>query len=257
MNKAYVQQYVKLEKEHWWFVVRQKIILQFLQKYSGYKPLSILNIGAAGGASSQWLSDLGHVVSVERDPFFIEYLQQQQIPVIDTSITTLPFENNSFDLVCAFDVIEHVSNDNEAIKEMERVCKPKGLICITVPANRLLWSEHDIVNEHKRRYSKRALLTLIENSSTSKNIELKYFNSLLFLPILTVRMFSRLFTGNNKNPESDFTHYKTSGPINALLKYIFSIELTLLRYISFPFGVSLLGLWEKSETGKEVSSIRS
>ena len=91
MNKEYVQQYAKLETTHWWFVVRQKIILQFLKKYTGEKPVSILNIGAAGGASTQWLSSLGNVVSVETDPFFIDHLKEQHINVIDSSVTAMPF----------------------------------------------------------------------------------------------------------------------------------------------------------------------
>ena len=250
MNKEYVQQYAQLEKEHWWFVVRQKIILQFLKKYVQKQPAGILNIGAAGGASSQWLSALGKVVSIETEPFFINHLKEQHIDVINSSVTDMPFEDNSFDLVCAFDVIEHVADDAVAMKEMERVCKPGGIICITVPAFKMLWSDHDIVNGHFRRYTRRSLLLLGEISPGIKNEEARYFNSLLFVPILVARKMSNLFSKDQNKPESDFIFYKTTGLFNKLCEAIFSTELPLLRFIHFPFGVSLIAAWKKAGINK-------
>jgi SAM-dependent methyltransferase len=245
MNREYVQQYAALERKHWWFVVRQKVILQFLKKYINDQPISVLNIGAAAGASSQWLSSLGNVVSVETEPLFIQHLN-----VINSSVTDMPFADNSFDLVCAFDVIEHVDDDVVAMKEMERVCKAGGMICVTVPALKMLWSDHDIANEHFRRYTKKSLSSLGKIFSGLKKEEIQYFNSLLFLPILAARKISNSFSKNKSRLQSDFTRYKTPGLFNKLLQIIFSLELPLLRSIHFPVGVSLIAAWKKTSINK-------
>src|SRR5579871_1591879 len=94
MDKKYIEAFGKLETTHWWFLIRQKIILQTLHKYipAGRKNLKILNVGAATGASSRWLSTFGEVTSVEYDDLFLEYLHEQGFPVIKASITALPFD---------------------------------------------------------------------------------------------------------------------------------------------------------------------
>lgn len=247
MNKEYVQEYAKLEREHWWFLVRQKIILQFLKKYisPGDQQLHILNIGAAGGGSSEFLKLFGAVTSVETEPLFIEYLKKQNINVTEASITNLPYDDNRFDLVCAFDVIEHVDDDAQAMKEMQRVCKNDGAICITVPAFKSLWSQHDVVNGHFRRYKKNDLKVLFEKTKQLESIETTYFNSLLFLPILIVRKISNQFRKNKKETESDFSYFKTPALSNSVLKKIFGLELPLLKLFHFPFGASLISFLKK------------
>ncbi|MEP7166286.1 MAG: class I SAM-dependent methyltransferase [Ferruginibacter sp.] len=250
MNKEYVQQFAKLERTHWWFVVRKKIILQFLEKYTGTQPLSILNIGAAAGASTEWLAALGNVVSLETEPFFIEHLKEKQLKVVESSVTNMPFPNDSFDLICAFDVIEHVDDDAIALKEMKRLCKPGGIICITVPALKILWSDHDTVNEHYRRYTKRSLHYLGDAFPALKKMEIRYFNSLLFVPILAARKISGAFRGDPNKLRSDFTRYKTTGLLNKLFRAVFATEIPLLKFIRFPFGVSLIAVWKKTGTNK-------
>jgi SAM-dependent methyltransferase len=241
MNKEYVKEYVALETAHWWFKVRQKIILQILQKFipqEKTKRLKILNVGIAGGASSNWLSQLGDVVSVENEPAFLEYLHSQNFPVTNASITSLPFKDNIFDLVCAFDVIEHVEGHQLAIAELWRVCKLDGSLCITVPAFQSLWSNHDVVNGHQRRYTKNELQNLI---GSNKIIYSTYFNTILFVPIFLFRKAMALFNNKPKKEESDFSYSKT----NSLAGYVFGIEPLLLRFIKFPFGVSLIALAKK------------
>ncbi|MBS1744409.1 MAG: class I SAM-dependent methyltransferase [Bacteroidetes bacterium] len=248
MNKVFVQQYVLLEKKHWWFVVRQKIIRRFLQRYLNGKQenkLHILNIGAAGGATSTFLSAFGEVTSVESDDFFIQYLVENNFNVTKASVTELPFSQNTFDLVCAFDVLEHVENDALAINEMTRVCKENGYVCITVPAFQMLWSNHDVVNHHYRRYTKSGFANLV-NHAPLKIIKCSYFNSLLFLPILMVRKLSAL-TGRKNPGKSDFEMYKTPAIVDFLLKSIFSVETVLVPPVQFPFGVSLLALMKKNK----------
>ena len=254
MDKDYIRKYGKLEKENWWFIVRQKIILQILSQYlptCKNSRLQVLNVGVAGGASSKWLSKFGDVVSVENDPLFIEYLHSQNIPVVESSITGLPFKDSSFDLVCAFDVIEHVDEDRVAVDELWRVCKPGGNVCITVPAFQSLWGVHDVVNRHKRRYTKQSLKRLIGETNADGILYSSYFNFLLFLPIFIFRKLNRLLKAKKQTNESDFHYFNSNGIINHLLKFIFGIELYLLKWIKFPLGVSLLLLACKQGTTSE------
>lgn len=253
MNKEYVQEYIRLEKEHWWFLVREKFIHAFLKKNlsdGGNQKLHILNIGVSGGATTKVLEYFGDVVSVETEAFFISYLREQNIQVTEASITQLPFADNHFDLVCAFDVIEHVENDQQALREMQRVCKANGSICISVPAFQQLWSNHDVVNLHYRRYTKNAFKKLVDIFPQLSNIKMIYFNSLLFLPVWAIRKVSNLFSNNKSKEKSDFTRFKTTGIINRLMKFIFGLEILLLGKINFPFGVSLIALLRKDSKNK-------
>ncbi len=246
MNKNYVAQYHRLETTHWWFLIRQKIITQVLKKYIPRQKdsLKILNAGAASGASLHWLSLFGEVISVENDPVFLDFLLSEKIPVIKASVTALPFDDDSFDLVCALDVLEHVAGDTKAMAELIRVCKPGGKICITVPACQSLWSVHDEVNNHFRRYSKSEIINLIDKKK-NKLLYSTYFNTILFPVIFIVRKMEKLFRKKDNKEKSDFDYYKTNRWLSDGLKKIFGLEVFLLRFVKFPFGVSLLTLIEK------------
>jgi len=158
----------------------------------------------------------------------------------------LTFEDNSFDLVCAFDVIEHVEDDKLAVSEMKRVCKVNGLVMLSVPALMILWGLHDEINHHFRRYTYKELKNLF--STDGKILFQSFFNTYLFLPIALVRIFNRLVPRKRKNKKdtgSDFS-IKSSPLISRILKKIFYSEsLFLNRFISLPIGVSLLLSWRK------------
>lgn len=243
MNKAYVHEYVKLETTNWWFLIRKKIIIQTIQKFitgRQSRRLHILNVGIASGASSKWLTQFGDVVSVENDPDFLKYLHSQNIPVSPASITALPFDNEYFDLVCAFDVLEHVTEDHVAADELFRVCRPGGNVCITVPAFQSLWGTHDIVNDHKRRYTKKNLQQLLTGHNNVEVTYFSYFNFILFIPIFLFRKVRSLFKGGTKKDRSDFAYFPQHSLINKLLKRIFGVEPFLMKWIKFPFGVSII-----------------
>jgi SAM-dependent methyltransferase len=247
MDKEYVQQYGELENTHWWFVVRSRIILQAINKQvaiANRGGLKILNAGAAAGASSRWLSTLGEVVSLENDPEFISYLLQQDIPVIQGSIENIPFPDNSFDIVCALDVIEHVADDARAVEELVRVCKAGGLVCITVPAFESLWGEHDIVNGHYRRYRKPSLAGIIAPQRV-KMIYSTYFNGILFGPVFLFRKIQWWLGKRSRKPAADFHVLRLNALAGGILKALFGIEVFLLKNFTLPFGVSLMALLRK------------
>lgn len=245
MNKEYYKQYYHFERNHWWFLIRNKIILNKVKKLVKSDNITILNVGAATGRTSELLSEIGLVTSVEYDNDCCEFLKNElNIDAIQSSITQLPFKDNEFDMVCALDVIEHVEDDQTAVNELLRVCKHGGNILLTVPALMSLWSYHDIVNMHYRRYTRKQLLKLCKNIPQLRVNYTSYFNSILFLPI----WFYRIISGNTKQKEgksSDFEVFDDTPILNRIMKAIFSIEIILLKLIKLPIGVSILLIGQK------------
>ncbi len=248
MNKEYVLQYAELERKNWWFKVRKKIIAAAIKKNCNPLPYNtaVLNVGAAAGASSQWLSQFGKVTSVENDKDFVAFLKEAKEDVQESGAEQLPFANNQFDLVCAFDVIEHIEDDNKAVHEMLRVCRAGGFLVVTVPAFQSLWSSHDAVNHHKRRYTKKSLLTLIEKMDCEVKYA-TYFNSLLFLPVWIFRKVKNIFSKPSQKLVADFAYTSNGSIVSFILEKIFALEIFLLRFLRFPFGVSLLLVLQKKK----------
>lgn len=251
MDQQYFKEYYHLERVNWWFTVRRRILRdRILHLLKNPQHIQSLNIGAATGTTSDMLSEFGEVMSVEYDAECCNYTQTfLSTPIIQGSITELPFANNSYDLVCAFDVIEHVEDDTKAIEEMIRVCKPGGYIAITVPAYQFLWGEHDVINQHFRRYTKPQLLGLL-NKQKGKVIYHTYFNSILFIPISIFRLGANLMekvkSQQKESVQSDHAIFGTEGFFNNLLAGIFSIDYYLLKWgFRFWAGVSIMVFFKK------------
>ena len=246
MERDYFKKYYKIEREHWWFKVRSKILMNVLRyKLKGYSKLTILNIGVATGKTSELLNEFGTVLSVEFDNESFEFCRDiLNMNIINASILNLPISNNTYDLVCAFDVLEHVSEDQIAWNEMVRVCKPGGFVFVSVPMYEILWSIHDSINQHVRRYSRKALHSLI-NKNQGEVLISHFFNSILFLPIFVARIILRLIPVKKVKKISDFE--RIDNPfINSLFYSIFNLEVPILKYLSCPFGISYLLLWKKN-----------
>ena len=247
MERGYYKEYYRLEREHWWFLARNNIIINHIKQFlvEKQKP-KILNIGVATGRTSELLAELGEVTSVEYDKDCCDFVRRKiNIDVMNASILDLPFEDNVYDLVCAFDVIEHVNDDALAVSEMKRVCKEGGIMSVTVPAFDFLWSHHDEVNHHYRRYTRQQLLTLI--NAKDKVIYSSYFNFWLFFPIALFRIL-RLKAGDKKQDRtpssSDFAVGGESELLNNLLFNVFNSEnFFTSRLMRLPVGISILTTW--------------
>ena len=250
MEKNYYKEYYHLERSHWWFCARGEILLSHLKRvFKGRANIRILNIGVATGRSSELLMQLGDVTSVEFDKDCYEFSRDVvQIPIVQGSILDLEFPDNTFDLVCAFDVIEHVEDDAKAVSEMHRVCKKGGVMCVTVPAFMFLWSEHDVVNHHFRRYTSSILRGLFLDKN--EPVFHTYFNFWLFFPIAAFRILAKILPLKKKQASeetaSDFSVGK-GGFLNSLFYHIFKSENAFLKhFIKLPVGVSILSTWRKS-----------
>lgn len=252
MEKLYYKEYYTLERNHWWFKARLHILEQILvaQKLvSNTTQPKVLNAGAATGATSVMLKKHAEVVSLEYDKDCAKFLAEEVLheEVVNESLTELPFSENSFDLVCAFDVVEHIDDDYLALSEIHRVLHKDGFVYITVPAFQFLWSKHDVINHHFRRYTRKTLEDLL----TKNGFEIQYssyFNSILFLPIFLVRMLFKLLPngGGKQSTGSDFEKFNSDGLSNTLLYKIFKSETSFLtKKRKFPFGVSAVIIGKK------------
>ena len=143
--------------------------------------------------------------------------------------------DDHYDFVGAFDVIEHIDDDRAALDSIAAKIKPGGKLVMTVPAHQWMWSAHDVVIHHKRRYSKRALRSLIE-SSPLRLERIGYFNSLLFPVAIAERMASKV----RGNDEADLK--LPPAPLNAALEQAFKAERHLIGRIPLPPGLSLFAV---------------
>jgi SAM-dependent methyltransferase len=246
MEPAYYEEYYRNEREHWWFRARESILRRQMERMISlgripFRP-RILNIGIATGRSSQWLGELGDVVSLEYDSECCRLTRERTgLEIVEGTVLDLPWESDSFDVVCAFDVIEHVEDDIRAVAEMKRVCRKNGILFVTVPASPLLWSEHDKINHHFRRYRFGELKALFKGCDL---LLCSGFNSLLFAPIAVHRVVRRMaesLSGSRNSPlKSDLSRSQFSA-LSRLLETIFRLEnLWLSRGIALPWGVSAM-----------------
>jgi len=250
MDRQFYIEYYDLERNHWWFKARLQILESTFKKHIGDKrKLKILNVGVATGATTEMLQKFGDVTSLEYDKECCAFLKEKTgIDAVNASLTDLPFTSDEFDVVCAYDVIEHIEADELAIKEIYRVLKSKGQYVITVPAYQFLWSNHDVVNHHYRRYTKAALVNKVSSATFTAEYT-TYFNTLLFPPIALVRFLLNLLPKGktNKTSGSDNEVLSSSGLLNKILYQIFKSEDKILsKKVSLPFGVSILSIGRKS-----------
>jgi SAM-dependent methyltransferase len=249
MDAAYYQTYYRFERDHWWFRAREQIVVGHVGSLIGHlgRPLRILNVGVATGRSSEVLARFGTVVSIEYDRATAEVARSVLgATVLRASIAELPCADCTFDLVCALDVLEHVENDRAATEELKRVCAPGGFVCVTTPAFQALWSHHDEVNHHLRRYYMRDVERLFASGGTV--VYSTYFTCILFPALFAFRVATRMLPNRTGRGDagSDFT-VRNPPAVERLLYRLMLIDASWISHRRrLPFGASLLLSWQKA-----------
>ncbi len=240
MEKELYQRFYEIEDAHWWFVARKAISLSLLDRYLPRGPKRvILDVGCGTGGMLKDLEKYGRLVAADFSKEAVKFCKRRGYEIIQCSVLETPFQADSFDLVIGFDLLEHLDNDLEALMEVYRICRSGGFLCVTVPAFQFLWSHHDEINHHKRRYTRRQLQELL-GSARFQVVRSSYFNCYLFPCILVGRVFRR-GSGQELGPEWSMP----SPAINGFLSKVFGAELPLLRWIDLPFGGSILAIAKK------------
>jgi SAM-dependent methyltransferase len=251
VESSLYDEYVRIEDTHWWFRGRRKIIAALLRPYLR-PPARIIDVGSGGGAVAQALLEFGSVTACDIDVRCAASVARRPgMTFAYGTAEAIPFAEGSFDLVTAFDVLEHLDDDVRALREMARVVRPGGLIAVTVPAYGWMWGRQDEISHHRRRYSGRSLRRAITAAGLIPR-RLTGFNTILFPGIAAVRIARRLAGrlgsgGQTPDPaglSSDFSMTKP-GPLNDLLAATFSAEAAVLGMIDLPIGVSFLAIAER------------
>ncbi|WP_019946985.1 class I SAM-dependent methyltransferase [Hymenobacter aerophilus] len=248
MDLMYEGKYHQLEEQHWWFASRRDVVYDLIKSLQLAPTAAILEIGCSGGPLMQRLRATGYsdVTGIDVSESAIAMAHQRGVPnasVMDGAALT--FADSRFDLVIASDVLEHIENEATALHEWNRVLKPNGQLIVFVPAHAYLWSHHDVVNHHFRRYSRAGLVAALERSDFRVNRS-SFWNSALYFPTAALRLGRRLLasaTTITQPPNGDLHHFK--GPTNSLLLHWVKFENRLLRHLNLPIGVSVFALARK------------
>ncbi|MDB5098503.1 MAG: hypothetical protein JWM80_2924 [Cyanobacteria bacterium RYN_339] len=222
---------------HWWFQARRSILKDVVTRLGLGPSPRIYDLGCGTGHNLIMLQDLGDATGVDMSPDALAHCRALGCrSTVVGDLTALPLEAGSADLVVASDILEHLDDDLAGAREIARVVKADGKVLITVPAFRWLWGPQDDVSHHKRRYTRRELVDLLERAGLEVE-RATYFNFFLFPAIWGGRALLKL---SRRQVQSENT--LTPGWSNGLLRGIFASEATWLRVGGFPVGVSILAV---------------
>lgn len=260
-----------VEDEHWWFVGRRAIVFALIEDALGthaparagrgvrqidqQRALShhahaalralperqILDIGCGTGATMDHLRRYGQTQGIDLEELPLQFSRQRgHQRVLRASAVQLPFADEAFDLITALDVIEHLADDVQGLRELRRVLKPGAPALIFVPAFEALWGPNDVQSGHQRRYR----LAQLRRAVTAAGLRVEhisYANMAMFLPIWLGRKLLNLLQ-RREQAENRINHPL----LNKLLARLFASEANWLRRHTLPFGVSIICVARKS-----------
>lgn len=238
MERVLYEQMAELDQVHWWYVARRKVLEKLIERRAPVPAEArILEVGCGTGHNLEMLERFGTVDAIEVDSEARRMAEQRLGRKISSA--RLPqlrgIERGAYDLVAALDVVEHIDDDRATIATLAQCLKPGGKLLVTVPAHQWMWSAHDELNHHKRRYSKRALRRLIEESPLRLD-SIGYFNSILFPLAVAARLASKA-SGKSGGEES-----LPARPVNYVFERAFAAERRLVGAFPLPPGLSLFAV---------------
>ncbi|MDP3234855.1 MAG: class I SAM-dependent methyltransferase [Myxococcales bacterium] len=248
MDTTLYDAHARLDDEHWWFLGRRSIVRDALKRHLHPFPGTrrILDAGCGTGGNLPMLAEFGDVTGVELEPMAVEIARQRTgglMRILEGGIPEGLPKGETFDVITMFDVLEHLDDPVGAVNALRELLSPSGQLVITVPAFQFLWSKHDDLNHHKRRYDFAELKRHLEQGGMKVGFH-SYFNSLLFGPVAAVRVFRKLVPGAER--END---YGSGGRItNWALTKLFSAERHVASRVPVPFGVSLLAIATRADS---------
>lgn len=241
MNEYLLGKFNQVEKYHWWWEGRRKLVTSLLKDYEVKR---VLDIGCGTGETLIYIKKMypqSKVYGIDSSRKAVGYARSRGLKNIHhADATKLPFPSSSFDTVLLLDVMEHIKDDELVMKELKRVLKKSGVAIITTPAVPWIWSKHDTMQGHVKRYMKRDFKRLAEKSGMELSF-ISYFNLFLFVPIALIRLVSNLPFLQNYASYDNYINYNIANQncINNLLTKLFTFEVSLLSFVRFPIGVSI------------------
>lgn len=242
MDSTFAQRYRELYLHHWWFRAREAVLLETLDRYrtdGGFG--RILDIGSGDGLFLERLEAFGSPEGLEPEERIVSQATRRRWPM-----HLGPFDDDfapghRYGLIGMFDVLEHLAGDVAALRRARDLLRPGGLLVITVPAFAALWTRHDDLNHHLRRYTRRSLGSAVREAGL-RLLEQRFFFHWLAPVKLLVRAKERVSSAS--------APMSLPGPlVNRLLLVISRLEQQTWGRIGIPFGSSLLAVATTPETG--------
>jgi SAM-dependent methyltransferase len=235
MEEHLYHQFYEIENDHWWFAARRKILIAYLQQRieTSRRP-KLLDVGCGTGAILAEASRYFDAYGLDASAQAVEFCRRRGLSKLFVGNLDEYPDTERFDVITLLDVIEHIVDDLGVLKQAFTRLNDNGHVLVTVPAYQWLWSSHDVVNHHKRRYTRQGLRAVVTNAGFHID-HITYFNTLLFPVALLRRVFDR---ATNQQQADDFLI--PSGPVNAALYRIFRLEQSVVPYTTIPFGLSVL-----------------
>ena len=238
MERIVYDRMAELDQLHWWYRARREVIAALIRRHAlPPKDGKLLEVGCGTGHNLPMLETFGTVDAIEIDEA-ARGLAEKRLgrPVHGSRLPELPgIAEGHYDLIGAFDVIEHIEDDTAAVASLARRLKLGGKLVVTVPAHQWMWSAHDVVNHHQRRYSKARLKALIDGSPL-KLEKIGYFNSLLFPLAVGARLAGKV-AGKDSSDDT-----LPPRPMNWAFEKIFGLERYLVGRLPLPPGLSLFAV---------------
>jgi len=245
MDDSLYHLHYQQEESHWWFAARSEIVRNIIERYGNLNPGdTILDIGCGTGAILKELSKKYNVVGIDMSPLAIEYSKKRGLTnVFEMTVQEFPRDKFNVKAVLLLDVIEHIDDDVDVLRNAREIVGKDGRIIITVPAYMWMWSSHDLVNHHKRRYTAKTLRDTLAKAGLEP-VKLTYYNTLLF-PLAAIRkLLGKSKTINEASQAVD----QPGEFINNIFRSIFAAEKNIVTGMDMPFGVSLLAVVKPTDT---------
>ena len=244
MKKSEYARMAEHEQNYWWHLGRLEIIRTYMKRASRNRSNSaILNVGCGTGGTIDMLEKFGKVDNVDASDdaiAFVKELGYSDITKVDG--IDLPFKDKTYDVVGAFDVLEHIEDHKSALSEWKRVLKDDGAIVITVPAYQWLWSEHDVSLHHRRRYTVKSLMAVAAEAGLGP--EKKSYAISFSLPLVAgFRFASKVFA---RKADSETSYVSVPRAINKLFTAFLKVEAKMRNTVSLPAGTSVITILRKT-----------
>ncbi|HXQ22403.1 MAG TPA: class I SAM-dependent methyltransferase [Candidatus Acidoferrales bacterium] len=242
--------YHEVGNSYWWLAGKYEIIMDLIGRaVPPRNDLAVLDAGCGPGNMLDRLSSRGTVTGSDLSSPALRFCRSRGYTRVTLSrLDTLALKAQSFDLVTAIDVLEHIPDDAAGLREIHRVLRPGGTVVITVPAFQVLWGDHDDIYGHYRRYRVSQMAALMA-ACGFEVIKLSYFQPLYFVPLLLFRRWKKLTRGDGDRPIEQRDDFVAIPPwLNGVLTRLMVAEKYVLRRFAFPFGVTLVCIGRKRGT---------
>ncbi len=242
MNPDEYTQLAEHERTYWWYVGRLSIIETYLHEFAMSKgPLRILNVGCGTGGTVPLLERFGCVTNIDVAEDAIAFMKRAGFEASLIDGVELPYPDDTYDLVVACDVLEHIDDDLSALREWRRVLRAGGGVLLTVPAYQWLWSGHDVNLHHKRRHTAGSIRRLAGTAQFA--LQRDSYAFLCSLPLVVAVRFLHKISRTTSG-----SHVGVPQLVNSILIELVRFEAFLMLHMRLPAGSSVVALLEKGST---------